>query len=421
MAKPKSPTLSYRFTTWALLPAALSYTLFTAIRFKKPAYFFQRLANYRHSNKVGQPIWCHCASVGEIKTAMPVLDLLVKQGESVIVSTNTVTGYEAISSAQLKNTYQVFLPLDYISLAQRFIKKFRPKLCLIFETELWPNIFLTAMDYNIRVAILNGRISDKTLKAPAFLLENYNKILSNSCSIIASSVDNKNRFISLGAEPSAVITADNLKFASINSDNNFTHSRPCRFRYLLCASTHEGEEESIIRSWLNHPQKQLGLVIAMRHPQRVTKITRLLGHLKCKYCLHSDKNSTPSVETVYIIDTIGELAPFFNHAEVVFMGGSLVPVGGHNLIEPAQFQRCLLIGPHHEHFREIVNDLIACRAIGIVQNAEQLILRSLGLVSNDDAERIAMGIRACDYIQSKKDVLVQYQEIIDNLVNVHES
>ncbi len=420
MAKPKSPTLSYRFITWALLPAALSYTLFTAIRFKKPAYFYQRLANYRRNNKVEPPIWCHCASVGEIKTAMPVLDLLVKQGESVIVSTNTVTGYETISSAQLKNIHQVFLPLDYVSLAQHFIKKFRPKLCLIFETELWPNIFLTALNNNIRVAILNGRISDKTLNAPAFLLKNYNRILSNSCSIIASSIDNKNRFISLGADPSTVVTADNLKFASINADNNITHPRPLRHRYLLCASTHEGEEDSIIRSWLNHPQKQLGLVIAMRHPQRVTKITRLLDHLNCDYSLHSDKNCTPSVQKVHLIDTIGELAAFFKHAEVVFMGGSLVPVGGHNLIEPAQFQRCLLTGPHHEHFREIVNDLIACRAIDIVQNAEQLIIRSLSLVSND-AERTAMGYRAYDYIESKKNVLMQYQQVINNLVNVHKS
>ena len=389
MAKQSFPTLSYRIVSWAIYPIALAYTLFTAFKFKNSVYFFQRIGRYKKPTQAQYSIWCHCASVGEINTALPLLRELIIQGEQLLITTNTVTGYDTLTNAKLNNSEHVFLPLDYSRYAKRLLKTFQPKICLVFETELWPSILLATIDGNIHVAIINGRISEKTLKAPTFVLNNYKRILANVKKIISSSDENTSRFISLGANPEIVITLDNLKFANqILSDVN-KDKRPLKHPYLLCASTHDDEEESIIKAWLKKPHPDLGLVIALRHPQRTQNVCNMLKQQNCSYCLHSASINNPTQDTIYIVDTLGELMPFIMHAEVVFMGGSLVPVGGHNIIEPAQHKRCILIGPHHENFKNIVQDLAAKDAIKIVQNARQLIEYAFAL-SNDEAKRSHM-------------------------------
>lgn len=416
MANPHVSTLKYRLTTWTLFPLAFAHTAFTALKHKNLTYLFQRFACYGKSKRLPtQPIWCHCASVGEINTALPLLRALIDQGESLLITTNTPTGYETLSRANLNNSVYVYLPLDYSLLATRLIHQYQPKHCLVFETELWPNILLTIIRNKIKLVIVNGRISKKTLKAPKFILSNYQRILSNAQHIICSSKENSASFISLGADAKKISILDNLKFTNINLCNSKNYTAPLAFPYLLCASTHEGEEESILKAWSKSSANSMGLVIALRHPKRVIEVIRILEKLNLSYVLHSSNVNSAQADSIYIIDTIGELMPFIAHAKIVFMGGSLEPIGGHNMIEPAQYKRCILIGPYHHDFKNIVDDLIEVQGIQIINSAEQLIEKAIQYYSSEK-QCAQMGENAYRYLQSKQQVLAAYEKSVLQLI-----
>ncbi len=421
MAAPLShSTFSYRLLTWSLFPAALLYTIYIAIKYRNLDYLFQRLGIYPQSILSNRVVWCHCASVGEINTALPLLTKLADLGEQLVISTNTVTGREALLRAKVKNTSHIFLPLDYTSFAKRLIAKFSPRYCFIFETELWPNILHTTINQAIPVAIINGRISDKTLHAPLLLLKNYRTILSRVSRIVASSEENATRFAALGAAPNNIQTLDNLKFTTIKATQNNIANNPLPYSFLLCASTHPGEEQIIINQWDKIRKSNIGLVIAVRHPHRSKEICALLESNKIPYCLHSQTSNNASTnvaskEKVYIIDTLGELMPFMQHAALVFIGGSLVPIGGHNVIEPAQFNRCILIGPYHDDFKDIVNDLISHQGIRVVDNENEFTKTVIELLEDSKACR-QLGENANSYLQSKKDVLSAYHKIVNEIL-----
>lgn len=411
-------TLSYRLLTWSLFPGALIYTALTAFKHRNRRYLTERLGLYQNSNNKNQVIWCHCASVGEINTALPLINKLIDSGEHLLVTTNTVTGKRALQKAQLKNTQHAFLPLDYRLLTRRLIRKFSPKFFLIFETEIWPNILATVTKNNIPSAIINGRISDKTLHAPSLILKNYKKVLGNLCKILASSKENESRFIALGADPNNITTLDNLKFSSINSFSNTANQCLIDYPFLLCASTHEGEEQIIIEQWKAFQPKNIGLVIAVRHPQRSKQVCKILDENKLSYCLHSNNPDNTSKDKIYIIDTLGQLMPFMSKAEFVFMGGSLVPVGGHNIIEPALFSRCILIGPYHDDFKDIVSDLTLHEGIRVVENAEQL-FNTIEMLDNNPEKKEQLGLNAKNYLDRKKNVLKIYEDTVLKLLKDH--
>jgi 3-deoxy-D-manno-octulosonic-acid transferase len=408
-------TLSYRLLTWGLFPGALIYTCLIALKFRSISYFKQRLGLYKKLQNTRPFVWCHCASVGEIKTALPLLKTIIDHGEHLLVTTNTVTGKQILNDAQLKNTQHVFLPLDYCSFAQRLINTFTPKICLIFETELWPNILLTLSSQKITSTIINGRISERTLHAPTLILKNYRKVLNGTQKILASSKENASRFAALGANANKITTLDNLKFAGINTSTSTVEKCRIDYPFLLCASTHQGEEQAIIEQWKISKPENLGLVIAIRHPQRSKEVCAVLEKNALPYCLHSNNLNNATKDKIYIIDTLGQLMPFMSQAEFVFMGGSLVPVGGHNLVEPAQFSRCILIGPHYDDFKEIVNDLIAHDGILVVKDAQQL-MSDITRLTNNNKTKLQLGRNAKSYLNNKQDVLKSYQDIVFELL-----
>ena len=412
----RTPLLAIDYSPGDIFPAALLYTGFTAFKSRSNDYFTQRLGVYKKEISSCQVIWCHCASVGEINTALPLLRSLVERGEHLLISTNTVTGKQALVKAKLDNTQHVFFPLDYSAFAHNLIKIFPPKLYLLFETELWPNILHTIARHNIPTAIINGRISEKTLHAPSFILKNYKNTLRKVCKIIASSEENATRFLALGANPEAITTLDNLKFASINTTLNTTDECPIDYPFLLCASTHQGEEQSIIKQWKASKPENIGLVIAIRHPHRSKEVCKILEDEQLTYHLHSSSPNNISKHEIYIIDTLGQLMPFMKKAQFVFMGGSLVPIGGHNVIEPAQFGRCIFIGPYYDDFADIVNDLKTCNGITIINDANQLISETLRLFKDRESQ-VQLGSNAKNYLNSKKQVLQNYQELVFKLID----
>ena len=411
------PTFSYRALTWLLFPGAFIFTTFTAIKYRNFRYWRQRLTIYFGENKCSSSIWCHCASVGEINTALPLLKLLVEKNHTLVVTTNTITGYTTIHNAQLKNTSILYLPVDVGWFATRFFNLVSPAVGLLIETELWPSMVLTAQRRNIPIAIVNGRISTKTLNAPPFLQKNYQRILSHINIIFTSSDENTQRFVQLGAPSDRIQNLDNLKFC-LPTTKPAQIVPPLDFPYLLCASTHADEEKQIITQWQLQKPKNLGLVIAVRHPHRANEVSAEIERAGLNVVRHSAKPTHSKMNDVYLIDTLGELMPFMAHATLVFMGGSLVPVGGHNILEAANVGKCVLVGPNHDNFSQIVKALIQQNGIIIVNNAQELLTRVIELI-DDDSRRQQLGKAAQNFALSKQHILTQYMQELEKFISAY--
>ncbi|MEM8843836.1 MAG: glycosyltransferase N-terminal domain-containing protein [Pseudomonadota bacterium] len=414
-----NPTFLYKALSWILFPAVFIYTSIIAIQHKNSQYFLQRLGFFKPT--ATRPIWCHCASVGEIKTALPLFENLISQQEHLVVSTNTTSGLNVLLQADLKNTTMVFFPLDYTSFAKNFIRAFSPKLCVILETELWPCTLLTTLKHSIPITIINGRISTKTLKAPSFLKKNYQNILANIEHIFTSSENNQKHFIALGAEKTRISILDNLKFSGANRPI-YTNHNPLNKKFILCVSTHENEELQIIKEWNNHTWNDIKLVIAIRHPRRTKHVCNLLDNLKLNYSLHSKRHSGDlEINNIYIIDTVGELAPFIQYAELIFMGGSLIPnIGGHNILEAAKYGKCILNGPYYQNFSDIIDEMQKKESIIIIENADDLI-KSFKLLIDNVEKRTRVGNNAKLFLLSKCNVAEIYAKNIFSLANTQPS
>lgn len=411
------PTLTYRVLSWSLFPAVLLFTAFIAIKHRNWHYFRQRLGLYPAQENRKPLLWLHCASVGEINTALPLVKRLLAQDEQLLISTNTITGQQTLLNANLDNVTSIFLPLDYAYFAKKLLSDHSVKACLIFETELWPNIILTTHNKVIPIAIINGRIGDKTLHAPHFLHANYARALACVSKIVASSETNAQRFRSLGADAENITVLDNLKFALPGTESS-TYTRPLIFPYLLCASTHADEELQIIHQWQQNKPDSLGLVIAIRHPHRAQDVCKQIQNAGLDFVLHSKRPETVQAGHIYVIDTLGELVPFIAHAEIVFMGGSLIPLGGHNVLEPARMSKCILIGPHHQDFTTIVDELVDTNGIVIVKDAADF-MKSILKLNSDKTLRTKMGGNAKHYVDSKQKVLDQYVQLVENFIQTH--
>lgn len=414
-----SPTLTYLLATSLLFPVALSFTVFVALRYRNIKYLSQRLGLYRFIKHEQPPIWLHCASVGEVNTALPLIRSLIKKKHSLLISTSTITGQETLYKANLRHTQTIFLPLDYSLFAKQLICKHQPKVLFIFETELWPSIVLTARRHSIPTAIINARLSKKTLNAPKFIKLNYTRLLANIQQIFVGSTSDIEKFISLGARETQITMQDNLKFSTSFSQQKNSR-KPLLTPFILCASTREGEELKIISQWKNLHKKDHALVIAPRHPTRIKEVCELIKKNNLTYTLHSEKPNNYTSDSVYLIDTLGELAPFMTHAEIVFVGGSLTAHGGHNVLEPASLGKCILVGTHTQNITQIINELKKHHAIKVVKNETDFI-DSINQLLTNDGERRQMEENARSFVDAKKHVLPNYVTAIIKFVETHTS
>lgn len=352
-------------------------------------------------------VWVHCASVGEVKAATPLINSL-NQSAQFVITTNTVTG-KLVAQQQIKNAYWVgYCPLDYPSVIKRFLKHTQPQHLWIIETEIWPNIYQICHKRGISIHIVNGRISSKTLSAPNWLKKSYKQSLLSTNKILARSHEDGEAFIRLGANKQQVKTLGNLKF-SHTSDSQCYEKRFNR-EYVLLASSHEQEELNITRTWLMLNRHEL-LVIVPRHPNRKKHIEATLSKENCAQQAHSDKRPLSAGTQVWIDDQIGQLQPLFEHAKLVIMGGSFVNVGGHNLIEPAQYKKPIITGPYMQNFKEETQLLHSFNALEQVNNYTELELVIKKLLT-DNNYRHKLGINAFNAVKSQQNVLQRYQEIL---------
>ncbi len=411
----KAPTL-YRLVLLALTPLVFIYTVYRSFKDGKFIYFLQRLGLCLPDLK--SVLWFHCASVGEVNTAISLIQKFREKHPTlpILVSTNTPTGKEVLLKYKIDHLSHIYLPLDYLPLIRRLIRKLNPIALLIIDTELWPELIHTCEIKNLPVIIYNARLSDKTLYPVRWLRCTYkNALLSLTCIFTKSALD-KARFIQLGAKRDCVSTIGSLKFAKPASQHR-SETINLKREFWLAASTHEDEEFRICTAWRASGRGEL-LVIAPRHPERRRQLLSQLQTNGNSVQLRSEQKELSLHTEIYIADTLGEMRGFMSAATVVFVGGSLIPRGGHNTIEPAQLGSVIITGPSTTNFSEETEILLKRGAIIQVKDENELIRQLISLL--DDSKKRRLMSKAAKLICDEYSSIVNdyYHQIASQLDNL---
>ncbi len=411
---PANADWRYRALIATLSPLLAGATLWQAVQAGDSRMARQRLG-LGLPRRTDRPVWLHMSSVGEVNAAKPLVAALRRRRPDlpILVSTFTPTG--AATALQLfgPGIEHVYLPLDFRHAVQRFLRSIRPRCALIMETEIWPQLFHQCRADGIPLLIINGRISKRTLDRPGWIRRFLAEALRNADRILARSETDAQRFIALGAAADRVEVIDNIKFArpaaGAGAPAPILLPRP----YVVAASTHDDEELRLSRAWLSsHLGDTRLLVIVPRHPKRKTAIVQQLRPIiGDRLAVRSDNDRVSADTRVYLADTFGELTGFIAGSELVFIGGSLAPRGGQNIIEAARLGKVALFGPHMEHFADERVLLLAHEAAIEVADAEELIKQIAGLLA--DPERLeAIGRRARLAVDAKGDVAERYLDAV---------
>lgn len=344
-------------------------------------------------------LWVHAVSVGEVEAARPLVEALQTQYPShqILITTMTPTGSARVTSLYGDKVLHCYLPYDLPFAVRRFLKSARPELGIIMETELWPNLIHYADALDIPMVLANARLSARSAAGYQKIAKLTQRMLQQFTLIAAQSQDDRQRFVALGADKDSVHAVGNLKFeitlpASLTEEAEALRSIWGNRPVFIAASTHEGEDEIILNASrkIRAEFPDLLLILVPRHPERFDKVAALSQRSGFKILRRSDNGMCSRDIQVLIIDTMGELPLFYGTADIAFVGGSLVPKGGHNLLEPAALGRAVIIGPHYFNFSEISRQFLQAGAAIQIASSESLADKVIGLLRNPQ-QRADMG------------------------------
>ncbi len=364
-----------------------------------PAYRRRIAERFGYYTDVGVPrsIWLHAVSLGEVICAAPLIDALLQQypNHPLVVTTMTPTGSAEVLRRFKGRVLHVYVPYDLSPIIKRFFKHFNPSLAIIMETELWPNILSQCQVKKIKVLLANARLSARSARNYQRFQWFFKPVLNCINLIAAQSEYDAKRFLQLGAQTDRVVVAGNLKFNLDLPKDLLTSAKNLRQSWgeerviWIAASTHEGEEAIILDVFAklikNNPK--LLLLLVPRHPERFDKVANLCQSSGFNYLLRSSQQPPTETAQVIVGDTMGELRLLYAVSDIALVGGSLVPVGGHNLLEPAAVGVPVISGHHLENFQAIKELLLDAHALRIVQNAEELHAYLEEMINNPSLRR----------------------------------
>jgi len=351
-------------------------------------------------------IWLHAVSVGEVLAASRLVQELgaAFPDHRLLISTTTRTGH-ALARERFGADRVFYCPLDFPWAVRAYLNALRPVLLILAETEFWPNLLNGCFRRQIPVAVVNARVSDRSWPRYQMLRRLWRPILSQITRVLAQSDVDAERLKALGCLPECVTVAGNFKFdvraAQQAEATRLIQSLAPALRVVVAGSTLDGEEAALLDAWprLLAIDPKLLLILAPRHPERFGAVASLLekqgiGWIKRSAWKSIPQNAIQPIEPgqVILLDTIGELASIYSLAAAAFIGGSLIPAGGHNPLEPAQFGVAIVIGPNYANFRAITDDLRAHDAIRIASKEE--LAGALIDLLRDKHGAAAMGARA---------------------------
>ena len=380
----------YVVYTLALYAGLLIALPWYAVRFRKYFPTLKDRLGFPGIPRLQHSVWIHAVSVGEVKAVQKLIEKLrpSHRGQPFVVSTITPAGQELARSTPGIADYVIYFPLDLPGALCRTLNLINPDLVLIAETEIWPNFLRECRKRNIRVVMVNGQISDRSFPRYRAGRRWLKRVLDDYTLLGMQTEIDRERIESIGADGRKVTVFGNLKYDATGSEKALAPEFSDLLARLpslwIAASTMPGEEEPILAAFAELRQRhpQLTLLIAPRHPDRFDTVEQIILARRFSYARRS---SMKSGADVLLLDSIGELASVFQHASVVFMGGTLVARGGHNILEPAAFAKPIVFGPHMENFREIRSLFMEANAAVEIRDSAELVTAVDRLLSDPRA------------------------------------
>jgi 3-deoxy-D-manno-octulosonic-acid transferase len=373
----------------------------------------------------GDIIWIHAVSVGEVQASQPLISQLRKRHPryGILITTVTPTGAARARLLFGDGVHLRYVPLDLPGSVRRFFDRVQPKLAMILETELWPTLYDECGKRGIPLVLASARISPRSVGKYRRMVSLFRKTLSHGIVIAAQSEQDAERFHSIGAAPERTHVTGSIKFDFQPPEGIEAQARLWREHHApgrpiwVAGSTHEGEEAIVLdahRRVLERFPDAL-LVLVPRHPQRFESVRDLLAKRHERAAHRSSKAAIPPSTSVLLGDTMGELMTFYAASDVAFVAGSLVPIGGHNLLEPASVGRPVLTGPYNFNGEEIAQLLMDAGAAIVVVDTEQLAHAVKGLL-DDSGLRSVMGAAGRSVLDANRGALDRLLRLVDPLL-----
>jgi 3-deoxy-D-manno-octulosonic-acid transferase len=360
-----------------------------------------------------RPVWIHAASVGEVRSAEPLVRELKARSpqRKILISTFTSTGHR-IAQRIGDVDGVIFLPLDLLWIVRRALISFRPSALLIIETEIWPNLLREAFRQGVPTLLLSGRLSPKAFSRYSFFRFFFRVVVSHFTVFGMQSAADATRMRGLGASEKKISVVGSLKFAFAT-----TPERRERLAWggcpdkplLVVGSSHRGEEEILLQAFAAARSRfpKLSMVLAPRHPERFAEVEKLLISSPFGFQRRSEvKNGQPFEKDILLLDTLGELADFFAVADIAFVGGSLIDAGGHNILEPARYHKPVLFGPNMSNFQSVAEQMKQNGAAIEVGDAKDLAQTLVSLLADTNRRR-RMGEMASQIVGANSQALTQ--------------
>lgn len=362
----------YSVVLYVLTPITAYHLIWRGFRVRE---YFHRWSERYASYPDPAPqvdIWLHAVSVGEVNAAAPLVNALRRSHPQLrwLVTTITPTGSERVRALWGDSLVHVYAPYDLPGAVRRFLRHYRPRLALIMETELWPNLLFGCRDHRIPAYILNARLSARSLRGYRVLAPLIARVARIPRRIGAQSAADAGHFIALGATPQSVVQTGNLKFDIAVPEgladfvDEFKTSRGPGLVWIA-ASTHDGEEAAVLAIHRRLRERWPGLLLVWvpRHPERFARVAEAARAEGWQVGTRRANAWPAAADAVFVVDTLGELMSFYACADAAFVGGSLQPIGGHNLLEPAAVGTAMVTGPHLHNFAEISQSLLDAEAL----------------------------------------------------------
>jgi 3-deoxy-D-manno-octulosonic-acid transferase len=396
--------------------------LFRGVRYRDYHRRWRERFGFSLAPAVRGSLWVHAVSVGEVNAAEPLIKALRGSypNAPLVVTTVTPTGSERVRQLFGDSVVHVYLPYDLPFAVSRFLKRVRPRLAIIVETEIWPNLYFACGKRGIPMMIVNARLSERSLRGYRPLDGIVRQALRSVRVIAAQSRTDAARYRLLGADPSTILVSGNMKFdmpVPFDAVNAGAHLREQwgRLRPVwIAGSTHEGEELAVLEAHLDVLKRlpDALLLIAPRHPERFKLVENSVRSLGFTLATRGVERVPSAAHQVFVIDSMGELMPFYAASDLAFVGGSLVPIGGHNVLEPAALSRPVLVGPHTFNFEEITLTLINEGAAERISDKGELGSETVRLLL-DNIRRQRMGERARHVFDSERGAVERVMRLID--------
>lgn len=415
----------YIALTYLLVPFALVLLLWRGLRDRS---YWQNLGErFGFGTRESRPtIWVHAVSMGEVQASAALVRSLRARFAQypLVLTTVTPTGAQRARALFGDEVHVRYVPFDLPDCVRRFFERIQPRLAVILETELWPNLYHVCGKRRVPLVLASARISPRSVNRYRRLVSLFRETLSHGIVIAAQSSADAERFRSIGANPEHTHVTGNIKFDFELPPGLEADGRRLRERYAagrpvwIAGSTHEREEDIVLDAHA-HLRKLIPnalLVLVPRHHTRFEAVAALLRRRGVSFVTRSSGAAVRTETSVLLLDTVGQLLTFYAGADVAFVGGSLVPVGGHNLLEPAALNLPILMGPHNFNSEEIAQLFVEVGAVHIVRDAAELTAQ-VSLLLEEPAERARRGGAGRRALDENRGALRRLLELIDPLLS----